>query len=77
MAAPEINEAIKIPELKKRLFFTLGMLIVYRLGIFVPTPGINAEALKRQFEAASGTLFEMVNMFSGGALENFSVFELS
>jgi len=76
MAAPEINEAIKIPELKKRLLFTLSMLVVYRLGVFVPTPGIDAEALKRQFESSSGTLFGMINMFSGGALENFSVFAL-
>jgi len=76
MAAPEINEAIKIPELKKRLLFTLSMLVVYRLGIFVPTPGIDAEALTRQFQAGSGTLFGMINMFSGGALENFSIFAL-
>ncbi len=76
MAAPEINEAIKIPELKKRLIFTLAMLVVYRLGIFVPTPGIDAQALSRQFQTGSGTLFGMINMFSGGALENFSVFAL-
>lgn len=76
MASPEINEAIKIPELKKRILFTLGMLIIYRFGIFVPTPGIDAGALKRQFESTSGTLFGMINMFSGGALEHFSVFAL-
>jgi preprotein translocase subunit SecY len=76
MAAPEVSEAIRIPELKKRVIFTLSMLVVYRLGVFVPTPGIDAEALKRQFETASGTLFGMINMFSGGALENFSVFAL-
>ncbi len=76
MAAPEFNEAIKIPELKKRVLFTIAMLVVYRIGVFVPTPGIDAVALKNRFESASGTLFGMINMFSGGALENFSVFAL-
>jgi preprotein translocase subunit SecY len=71
-----LGEIFKIPELKKRLTFTFLMLIVYRIGVFVPTPGIDAERLKRMFEQASGTLFGMVNMFSGGALENFSVFAL-
>jgi len=66
----------KIPELRKRLFFTLGMLAVYRFGVFVSTPGIDVAALRSQFEAAAGTLFGLVNMFSGGALENFSIFTL-
>jgi preprotein translocase subunit SecY len=52
------------------------MLIIYRVGVFVPTPGIDAIKLKRIFEQASNTLFGVVNMFSGGALENFSVFAL-
>ena len=56
--------------------FTIGMLIVYRIGVFVPTPGIDAAKLKDIFERSSATLFGMVNMFSGGALENFSVFAL-
>ena len=56
--------------------FTIGMLIIYRIGVFVPTPGIDAAKLKTLFERASSTLFGMVNMFSGGALENFSVFAL-
>jgi len=71
-----LGDAIKIPELKKRLLFTLGMLVIYRLGVFVPTPGIDAAKLRNLFESASSTLFGMVNMFSGGALENFSVFAL-
>jgi preprotein translocase subunit SecY len=66
----------RVPELRKRLFFTLGMLAVYRLGVFVSLPGINVEYLRNQFQEAAGTLFGMVNMFSGGALENFSVFTL-
>lgn len=66
----------RVPELRKRLFFTLGMLAVYRLGVFVSLPGINVENLRNQFQEAAGTLFGIVNMFSGGALEYFSVFTL-
>lgn len=68
--------ASKIPELRKRIVFTLLMLVVYRMGVFVPTPGIDTVRLKQLFEQASSTLFGMVNLFSGGALENFSVFAL-
>lgn len=71
-----LSSAGKIPELRKRILFTLGMLAVYRLGVFVSTPGINVEALRRMFETGQGTLFGLVNMFSGGALENFSIFTL-
>ena len=66
----------KIPELRKRIMFTLLMLAVYRLGVFVSTPGINVEALRRLFDTGDGTLFGLVNMFSGGALEHFSIFTL-
>ncbi len=76
MIIPGFQDAAKIPELRKRIFFTLGMLIIYRIGVFVPTPGIDAEKLKSLFEQASKTLFGLVNMFSGGALENFSVLAL-
>jgi preprotein translocase subunit SecY len=71
-----VQDAVKIPELKKRVLFTLGMLVVYRVGVYVPTPGIDTEKLRAMFERASSTLFGMVNMFSGGALEHFSVFAL-
>ena len=71
-----VQDAAKIPELRKRIFFTLLMLIIYRVGVFVPTPGIDAERLTSLFQRASNTIFGMVNMFSGGALEQFSVFAL-
>jgi preprotein translocase subunit SecY len=64
------------PELKSRLLFTLGMLAVYRLGVFVSSPGIDVQKLRQMFEVQAGTLFGLVNMFSGGALENFSIFTL-
>jgi preprotein translocase subunit SecY len=66
----------KIPELRKRVMFTLAMLAVYRLGVFVSVPGIDVAALRRMFETSAGTLFDMINMFNGGALENFSIFTL-
>ena len=67
---------LKVPDLRKRLLFTLAMLAVYRLGVFVSTPGIDVDRLRKQFEGAGGALFGLVNMFSGGALENFSIFTL-
>lgn len=68
--------AASIPELRKRVIFTLLMLLVYRMGVQIPTPGINGEALSAFFEKNASTLFGMFNMFSGGALENFSIFAL-
>jgi len=66
----------RIPELRKRILFTLGMLAVYRFGVYVSTPGVDVEAIKRMFNTGDGTLFGLVNMFSGGALEQFSIFTL-
>lgn len=66
----------KIPELRRRLIFTLLILAVYRIGVAVPTPGINGQALADFFARAQGTLFGMFNLFSGGALERLSVFAL-
>ncbi|MCI5144376.1 MAG: preprotein translocase subunit SecY [Candidatus Electrothrix sp. AR3] len=71
-----LASAANIPELRKRVVFTLLMLLVYRMGVQIPTPGINGEALAAFFEQNAGTLFGMFNMFSGGALENFSIFAL-
>ena len=68
--------AASIPELRKRVIFTLLMLFVYRMGVQIPTPGINGEALTAFFAKNASTLFGMFNMFSGGALENFSIFAL-
>ncbi len=71
-----LQSAANIPELRKRVIFTLIMLAVYRMGVQIPTPGINGEALSSFFAQNAGTLFGMFNMFSGGALENFSIFAL-
>jgi preprotein translocase subunit SecY len=71
-----IKNTATLPELRRRLIFTFLMLAVYRIGVQIPTPGINGEALAAFFEKNAGTLFGMFNMFSGGALENFSIFAL-
>ncbi len=67
---------LKIPELKKRIIITFLLLGVYRIGVHVPTPGINSDALASFFAQARGTLFGLFDMFTGGALERFSVFAL-
>lgn len=66
----------RIPELRKRILFTLGMLVVYRIGAHVPTPGIDPAALAAFFAQQQGTLLGMFNMFSGGALSRLTVFAL-
>ncbi len=71
-----VASAANIPELRKRVLFTLFMLLVYRMGVQIPTPGINGDALAAFFEKNASTLFGMFNMFSGGALQNFSIFAL-
>src|ERR1700688_4876632 len=70
------SNASRIPELRRRLWFTAVMLVVYRAGVAVPTPGIDGQALASFFDAASSTLFGWVNLFSGGALWRFSIFAL-
>ncbi len=70
------QNASRVPELRRRLLFTFGMLAVYRVGVAIPTPGIDGAALKRFFEEAASNFFGLVNLFSGGALERFSIFAL-
>ena len=70
------GEMTRFAELRQRLFFLLGALIVYRIGTFIPVPGIDPVALARFFESQQGTILNMVNMFSGGAIERLSIFAL-
>jgi preprotein translocase subunit SecY len=64
-------------ELKKRIFFTIFILLVYRFGTFVPIPGINVEVLEKFFASSGANIFGMINLFSGGALERMSIFALN
>ena len=65
----------KLTELKQRLLFVVGALVVYRLGSFIPLPGVNSAAMEDLLKNAGG-LLDMFNMFSGGALSRMSVFAL-
>ncbi len=64
-------------ELKQRIIFTIGILLAYRFGTFVPIPGINSEVLKQFFSSSGANIFGMINLFSGGALQRMSIFALS
>jgi len=70
------SEIWQMEDLRKRVLFTLGMLAVYRMGIFVPCPGIDSELLTQWINKQQNTMFGLYNMFSGGALEQYSVFVL-
>jgi preprotein translocase subunit SecY len=71
-----LQNIFNIPELRRRILFTLGMLAVYRVGCHIPTPGIDAQVLAKFFEGTEGTLLGMVSAFTGGALERMTVFAL-
>jgi len=71
-----IQNILSIPELRRRILFTLGMLAVYRVGCHVPTPGIDASVLAKFFEGTQGTLLGLVSAFTGGALQRMTVFAL-
>ena len=71
----------RIPELRKKILFTLGIIVLYRVGCHIPTPGVNGAVLSEFFRrvtenSGGGTIFGMMNMFSGGAIEHMTVFAL-
>jgi preprotein translocase subunit SecY len=71
-----LKSITEIPDLRKRISFTLLMLAVYRLGAFIPTPGINGAVFEQFFNQLGGSLFGLLSMFSGGSLRRFTVFAL-
>ncbi len=71
-----IKNIAKIPELRNRILFMMGLLIAYRIGSFIPTPGIDSQALQEFFNQQGGTIFGMLNMFVGGNLSRLSIFAL-
>jgi preprotein translocase subunit SecY len=71
-----IQNIFSIPELRRRILFTLSMLVIYRVGCHVPLPGIDGQVLARFFEGTEGTLLGLVSAFTGGALERMTVFAL-
>ena len=71
-----LKSITEIPDLRKRILFTLLMLAIYRLGSFIPTPGINADVFEQAFNQFAGSLFGLLAMFSGGSLRRLTVFAL-
>jgi preprotein translocase subunit SecY len=80
VAAPQNNGLLgnlgKLTELKQRILFVIGALVVFRLGSFIPVPGVNSDAMTKLIQGQGGGLVDMFNMFSGGALARFSLFAL-
>src|SRR6266571_8798879 len=72
----KLANVFRIPELRKRILFTLAMLAVYRLGGHIPTPGINADLLQQFFEQNRGTTLGFIDLFSGGQLRRMTIFAL-
>jgi preprotein translocase subunit SecY len=71
-----VANVFRIPDLRNRVLFTLALLAVYRLGAFIPTPGVNTAALQDFFEQNRGSVFGMLSLFSGGMLERLTIFAL-
>lgn len=69
------TRALKVGDLRRRILFTLWMMVVFRIGAHIPVPGVNADAIRQLFEA--GTLFGLLDLFAGGALSTFSIFAMS
>src|SRR4249920_1418635 len=71
-----IANVFRIPDLRKRVLFTLGLLAVYRLGGHIPTPGINLQRWEEFFSSNSGSIFGLFDLFAGGNIRRLSVFAL-
>ena len=73
-----VRNALRLPDLRKKILFTLGVLVVYRLASHVPVPGVDREALRQVFSPGSqtGQLLNFLDLLSGGAMANFSVMAL-
>ena len=72
----KLANVFRIPDLRKRILFTLGLLAVYRLGGHIPTPGVNADKLQQYFEANRGSFLGLADMFTGGQLRRLTIFAL-
>ena len=75
-SAASFGEAARFGEIRGRLLFLIGALVVYRIGTFIPVPGINPAEVARFFNDQSNTILGIVNMFSGGALSRLSIFAM-
>src|ERR671932_33973 len=71
-----LTNAWRVPELRKRVLFTAGVLAVYRFGSWLPAPGINSDQIQSVFNSNGGSILTLLNLFSGGALSQFAIFAL-
>src|SRR3982750_1547113 len=71
-----VANVFRIPDLRKRILFTLGLLAVYRFGAHIPTPGIDANKLEAYFQANQGSLLGFIDLFSGGSFRRLTIFAL-
>ena len=71
-----LTNAWRVPELRRRLLFTAMILALYRLGSWIPVPGVDSAQIEAYFEGQGGTILGLLNIFSGGALSQFAVFAL-
>ncbi|MGH9834437.1 MAG: preprotein translocase subunit SecY, partial [Blastocatellia bacterium] len=71
-----IRNLFSVPELRRRVLFTLGMLVIYRTGIHIPVPGVDQEVLKQLWGQIGGSLLGVMDLFSGGNLRRISIFAL-
>ena len=74
--ANALGEASRFSEIRGRLFFLIAGMVVYRIGTFIPCPGINPDAVNRFFQDNSGGILGIASMFSGGALQRMSIFAM-
>src|ERR1700752_878186 len=74
--AAALGDAARFGEIRSRIFFLIGALVVYRIGTFIPVPGINPSEVARFFGDKSNTILGIVNLFSGGALSRLSIFAM-
>ena len=74
--AATLGDAARFGEIRSRIFFLIGALVVYRIGTFIPVPGINPAEVARYFNDQSNTILGVVNTFSGGALQRLSIFAM-
>src|SRR3954454_13074574 len=71
-----LSNAWRVPELRRRVLFTAMILALYRLGSWMPAPGVNSDQIKSYFNGQGGTILSLLNVFSGGALSHFAIFAL-
>src|SRR5512132_3600478 len=71
-----LSNAWRVPELRHRVLFTALILAIYRLGSWIPAPGVDSSAIKQYFNSTGGTVLGLLNLFSGGALSQFAIFAL-